>query len=52
VLTPAQMAAPLTENVDPADYDSLVTRIAEYVAQQENPDEAVYWEAVYNALVQ
>jgi hypothetical protein len=52
VLTPEQMAALLAENVDPADYDSLVERIAEYVAQQENPDEAAYWQTVYDALTQ
>jgi hypothetical protein len=51
-LSPEQMAALLAANVDPADYDSLVARIAEYVAQQEDPDEAAYWEAVYNALIQ
>jgi hypothetical protein len=52
VLTPEQMAALLAENVDPANYDSLVERIAEYVAQQEDPDEAAYWQAVYWALTQ
>ena len=52
VLTPEQMAALLGSNVDPGDYDNLLTRLAEFIAQAGDAAEAAYWEAVYFALIQ
>jgi hypothetical protein len=46
------MAALLGGNVDPADYDDLVLRLAEFIAQAGDAAEAAYWEAVYFALIQ
>jgi hypothetical protein len=48
--TPEDMAALLAENTAPGDYNSLLTRLAEFIAQQDDPDEAAYWQAVYDAL--
>jgi hypothetical protein len=51
LLTPEDMAALLAENTAPGDYNGLQTRLAEFIAQEEDPDEAAYWQAVYDALV-
>jgi hypothetical protein len=51
-LSPEQTAAMLSSNVDPALYDRLVTLVSENVAQQDNEEEAAYWEAVYEALIE
>jgi hypothetical protein len=50
--SPEQMAALLGGNVDPANCDNLLLRLAEYIAQAETPEEAEYWDAVYQALIQ
>jgi hypothetical protein len=49
-LPPEQMAALLAENTDPADYPSLLTRLVDFIAQEKDPGEAAYWQAVYEAL--
>lgn len=45
-------ATVLAANVDPELYDSLATLVADAAGQQDNEEDAAYWEAVYLALIQ
>jgi hypothetical protein len=47
-----ELAALLADNVDPELYDSLVTLVGENAGQQDNEEDAAYWEAVYYTLIE
>jgi hypothetical protein len=51
-LSPEELAAVLAANVDPDLYDSPVMLVGQNAAQQETPEDAAYWKAVYYALIQ
>ena len=51
-LSPQELAALLAANVDSELFDSLVALVAANAAQQDNEEDAAYWEAVYYALIE